>query len=76
MKIPEGVSFEVRGNAMVAKGPGGEITRVSNDTGPDLPMQRAGRVVDLSWPDFQRVCGVAPGEPAPGLCPVAVERLP
>jgi len=30
MKIPEGVSFEVRGNAMVAKGPGGEISKDFN----------------------------------------------
>ncbi|VVB67587.1 50S ribosomal protein L6 [Candidatus Norongarragalina meridionalis] len=30
MKIPEGVSFEVRGNAMSAKGPGGEISKEFN----------------------------------------------
>jgi hypothetical protein len=51
------------------------VTRRSTDAGPDLAMQRQGRVVDLSWADFVKVCGVAEGEPDPGLCDVTVEYL-
>jgi hypothetical protein len=53
----------------------GCVTRRSTDAGPDLAMQRQGRVVDLSWADFRHVCGVAEGEPNPGLCEVTVEYL-
>jgi len=32
------------------------VTRTSTDAGPDKAMQRAGRVADLSWADFKRLC--------------------
>ena len=38
-------------------GPGGCIVVVSTDAGPDLAMQRAGRVVDLDVPTFELVAG-------------------
>ncbi len=48
----------------------GCIERVSTDAGPDRAMQRAGRIADLSWWDWQTVCGL---DPSRGLCPVSVE---
>ena len=56
-------------------GAGGSVVRRSTDAGPDLQRQREGRVVDLNKWDFDKVCGVAPGEPDPGLCAVTVEYL-
>jgi hypothetical protein len=51
-------------------GAGGCVTRTSNDAGPDLEMQRAGRIADLSLADWEHVCGL----PAlRGTCPVTVE---
>ena len=38
-------------------GPGGCIVVVTTDAGPDLAMQRAGRVVDLDVPTFELVAG-------------------
>ena len=51
------------------------VTRTSTDAGPDLAMQRAGRVADLNWYDFAIACGVEAGEPDPGLCAVTVAYL-
>jgi hypothetical protein len=38
-------------------GPGGCATVVTTDSGPDLAMQRAGRIVDLDVATFERVAG-------------------
>jgi hypothetical protein len=38
-------------------GPGDCVTVVTTDAGPDLAMQRAGRVVDLDVRTFERVAG-------------------
>jgi hypothetical protein len=40
-------------------GPGGCVVVVTTDAGPDLAMQRAGRVVDLDVPSFEVVAGGA-----------------
>ena len=40
-------------------GPGGCVVVVTSDAGPDLAMQRAGRVVDLDVPSFEVVAGGA-----------------
>ncbi len=45
---------------------------ISNDAGPDLAMQRRGRVIDLDVPTFERVCDVPWTR---GLCRVSVEQL-
>jgi hypothetical protein len=71
LALPEGPGVRVR-----ICGPAACIVRTSNDAGPDLAMQRAGRIADLSWADFRRVGGIAPDAPDPGLLHVAVERLP
>lgn len=63
------------GIPVVISGPGGKIARISTDAGPDKAMQRAGRVADLSWWDFMKVCGVGPGEPDPGLCTVSIRYI-
>ena len=36
------------------------VTRTSTDAGPALFLQRQGRIADLSWADFGRVCGCSP----------------
>jgi hypothetical protein len=67
LALPEGPGILVE-----VCGAGGCATRRSTDAGPDLAMQRDGRVVDLSAHLFEHVCG----EPASvGLCPVTVEYL-
>jgi hypothetical protein len=38
-------------------GAGGCVVVVTTDSGPDLAMQRAGRIVDLDVPTFERVAG-------------------
>jgi hypothetical protein len=48
------------------------VTRRSTDAGPDLAMQRAGRIVDLNAWDFERVCGC---DASMGLTRVTVEYL-
>jgi hypothetical protein len=53
-------------------GDGGCVTRRSTDAGPDLAMQRAGRVADLNAWDFERVCGCPASA---GLATVTVEYL-
>lgn len=68
LALPEGPGVRVR-----VTGPGGSVVRTSNDAGPDLAMQRAGRVVDLSWADFMAICGCTVDL---GLIPVTVEYLP
>lgn len=67
LALPAGPGIRVR-----ICGAGGCVVRVSNDAGPDLAMQRAGRIVDLDVPDFEFVCGV-PWRI--GLCRVTVEVL-
>lgn len=49
------------------------INRTSTDAGPDLEMQRAGRVADLYRGDLFYLCAVGPQEADPGLCRVTVE---
>jgi hypothetical protein len=39
-------------------GPAGCVVVVTTDAGPDLAMQRAGRIVDLDVPSFELVAGV------------------
>lgn len=41
-------------------GPADCVNRTSTDAGPDLPMQRAGRIADMSFRDFATVCGCNP----------------
>lgn len=48
------------------------VTMRSTDAGPDLAMQRAGRIADLSVAVFEEVCGVPASV---GLCPVSVAIL-
>ena len=50
--LPEG-----RGIKVEVCGPGGCIIRCSNDAGPDLAMQRAGRIIDLNLADFEAIGG-------------------
>ena len=52
LALPSGPGHRVR-----VCGAGGCIVRVSNDAGPDLAMQRLGRIVDLNVADFEAVCG-------------------
>lgn len=52
LALPEG-----RGHRVRICGPAACIIRVSNDAGPDLEMQRAGRIVDLNAKDFNTICG-------------------
>ena len=52
LALPSGPGHRVR-----VCGAAGCVERVSNDTGPDLAMQRLGRVVDLSVADFEAVSG-------------------
>ena len=66
LALPEGPGVSVR-----ICGAGGCVTRTSNDAGPDLAMQRAGRIVDLDVPTFEAVCGVPWTR---GLCRVTVIR--
>ena len=40
-------------------GPGGCVVVVTTDSGPDLAMQRAGRIVDLDVTTFERVAGAS-----------------
>lgn len=49
-----------RGIRVTICGPAGCVTRTSTDAGPDRAMQRAGRIADLSWADFRRICGCDP----------------
>lgn len=67
LALPGGPGIRVR-----VCGAAGCVVRVSTDAGPDLAMQRAGRIVDLSWWDWQTVSGLSP---ARGLAPVTVEVL-
>ena len=53
-------------------GPAACVVATSNDAGPDLSMQRNGRIVDLSFALFKRVCGCDPW--AVGLVRVTVEE--
>lgn len=48
------------------------IRRTSTDAGPDLAMQRAGRVADLSFADFAFLCDCDPWKV--GLTDVEVSR--
>ena len=67
LALPEGPGHHVR-----VCGNGGCIEAVSNDAGPDLAMQRQGRVVDLSAQLFEQVCGC---DASTGLTRVTVEYL-
>jgi hypothetical protein len=59
-----------RGHRVTICGPAACVTRVSTDAGPDLAMQRAGRVADVSFWDFATICGCDPW--ARGLVRVTV----
>ena len=64
LALPRGAGITVR-----ICGAGGCVTMRSTDAGPDLAMQRAGRVADLSDAVWQAVCGLPLSA---GLCKVAV----
>jgi hypothetical protein len=64
LALPEGAGVRVR-----VCGAATCIERISTDAGPDLAMQRLGRIVDLSVRDFELVCGVPWTR---GLCQVEV----
>lgn len=63
LALPEGP-----GHRVAVRGEKGCVERVSTDAGPDLAMQRQGRVADLNVYDFERVCGPR----WLGLCKVSV----
>lgn len=69
LALPGGAGTRVR-----VCGPAACVVRTSTDAGPDLAMQRAGRIADLSLVDFRRVCGCDPW--AVGLVRVTLEMLP
>ena len=52
LALPEGPGIKVE-----VCGPAGCIIRVSNDAGPNLAMQRIGRIVDLNLFDFLAIGG-------------------
>lgn len=64
LALPIGPGYFVR-----ICGAGGCVEMRSTDAGPDLAMQREGRVADLSVAVFVKVCGVPAGL---GLCQVSV----
>jgi hypothetical protein len=68
LALPEGPGHRVR-----VCGPAACIVRTSNDAGPSLAMQRAGRIVDLDATDFNAVCGCR--WQTVGLVKVTVEYL-
>lgn len=55
LALPEGPGVRVR-----ICHDGECILRTSTDAGPDLAMQRAGRVADLSYVDFRSLCDCTP----------------
>lgn len=67
LALPIGEGYFVR-----IVGPGGHVEMCSTDAGPDLQMQREGRVADLSVAVFTHVCGVPASM---GLCQVTVAIL-
>ena len=52
LALPEGGGILVE-----VCGPAGCILRRSNDAGPSLSGQRAGRIIDLDVNDFEAICG-------------------
>jgi hypothetical protein len=56
---------EKRGTRLQVCGPMDCLTLTTNDVGPTLSLQRAGRIGDLSASVFQRICG----ELRFGICP-------
>ncbi len=68
LAVPQGPGVQVR-----ICGAARCIERTSTDAGPDLAMQRLGRIVDLSVRDFELVTGLSWTR---GLAPVSVEYLP
>ena len=60
------------GHLVEVAGPGGTITLVSTDAGPDLAMQRAGRVGDLAVGLWETICAVPR---TMGLCPVTISLV-
>lgn len=67
LALPEGPGIRVR-----ICGPAACAIRTSNDAGPNLAMQRKGRVVDLDVPTFELVAGTSWRA---GLVRVTVEYL-
>lgn len=55
-------------------GPGGRVVRSSTDVGPDQSVF-PDRVADLSYSDFELVCGPRAHERGLGTCRVTVEYL-
>jgi hypothetical protein len=67
LALPEGPGIRVR-----VCGPASCVERTSNDAGPSLKMQRAGRIVDLDVATFEAVSGASWRK---GLVRVTVEYL-
>lgn len=63
-----------RGTRVRIVGPGGGVTRTSTDVGPDQSIW-PDRVADLSYADFEKVCGPRAHERGLGTCRVSVEQL-
>lgn len=63
-----------RGTRVRIVGPGGHVVRTSNDVGPDQSIF-PDRVADLSYADFEVVCGPRAHERGLGTCHVTVEWL-
>jgi hypothetical protein len=55
LALPEGP-----GHRVTICGRAACVTRISTDAGPDLAMQRAGRVADVAFWDFATICGCDP----------------
>lgn len=64
LALPQG-----RGWRVAICGAGGCWRTTSNDAGPDLAMQRRGRIADLAVIRWEQVCGVSRRL---GLCPVTI----
>jgi hypothetical protein len=63
-----------RGTLVRVTGPGGSVRRVSTDVGPDQGVF-PDRVADLSYSDFEVVCGPRAHERGLGTCAVTVEWI-
>jgi len=71
LAIPNGPGWRV-----TICGPAACLERVSTDAGPVLPLQREGRIGDLSAVMFETLCGMTPAQRvAVGLCPGTVTIL-
>jgi hypothetical protein len=68
LALPQGPGHRVRICSRYAC-----LERASNDAGPDLAMQRAGRIADVSYWDFHELCRCSPYQV--GLIEVSVRSI-